>query len=411
MPEERVLNFSDARACVEQHAREIPPPASETVELLAAQGRVLAEDIATDREYPPFPRATRDGYAARASDLTVPGARLRLAGAIKAGMSFAGELQPGTCVEIMTGAPVPRGADANVMLEYTRAHGDGTVEFTRAAVAGENIVPQGSEAAAGRTVLGRGTRMSHAQIAVAAAVGRPQVRVFRQPHIAILPTGDEIVDIDQVPGPAHIRNSNSYSLAAQVAAAGGLPRQLPVAPDRHQDLRDCITAGLDSDLLLLGGGVSMGKYDLVEEILRDFDAELLFTGALIQPGKPIVFGRVPAGGGGAHRYFFGLPGNPLSTMVTFDLFARAFVDALSGAPPEALKFAQAQLTDDFHTRPGLTRFLPAILTGDAALPRVERIAWQGSGDIFSAARANCYLVVPPDRESLRSGEAVSVWIR
>jgi molybdopterin molybdotransferase len=154
----------------------------------------------------------------------------------------------------------------------------------------------------------------------------------------------------------------------------------------------------------------MGKYDLVEEILHDFHAEFFFTGALIQPGRPVVFGRVP--GHSRHKYFFGLPGNPISTMVTFDLFARVFVDALSGSPPEPLKFAQAILTADLTVRPGLTRFLPAFLSGGPFdPPRIERIAWQGSGDIFSAAQANCYLVVPPDREIIHGGETVSLLLR
>ncbi len=410
MPEEKILSFDAARTCVEQHARECVSPPAETVDLLASHGRVLAEDIATDRDYPPFSRATRDGYAARASDLASAGTKLRLAGSIRAGSSFTGELQPGYCVEIMTGAPVPIGADANVMVEHTRVTADGSVEFLRSASAGENIVPMGSEAAAGAVVLNRGTRLRHTHIAVAAAIGRPRLSVFRRPNVAILPTGDEIVEIDQLPGPVHIRNSNSYSLAAQVTAAGGVAKQLPIAADRHQELRDCITAGLDSDLLLLSGGVSMGKHDLVEEILRDFDAEFLFTGVLIQPGKPLVFGRVP-GGSGQHRYFFGLPGNPLSTMVTFDLFARAFIDALSGAPPAPLRFAQAKLAAPFSTRPGLTRFLPAILSGGPHEPQIERIAWQGSGDVFSAARANCYLVVAPDREAFSAGDPVPLLLR
>jgi molybdopterin molybdotransferase len=291
-----------------------------------------------------------------------------------------------------------------VMVEHTSEAGD-TIEFRRSAKTGDNFVPAGSEAEAGAVALEAGARMGHAQIAVAAAVGKAVLRVYRQPRIAILPTGDEIVEIAATPGPAHIRNSNSYSLAAQVAAAGAIPVQLPIAPDRHEELRNLITRGLDCDLLLLSGGVSMGKYDLVEEILHDLEAEFFFTGVKIQPGKPIVCGRVQ------NKFFLGLPGNPISTMVTFELFARPLIEALSGAIPANLRFAQARLESEFRTKPGLTRFLPAKLCGDIAAPQVALVAWQGSGDVFSAAKADCYLVVPPERDMLAAGEMVTVLLR
>jgi molybdopterin molybdotransferase len=398
---EIVLTFLEARAQVEALARDRVHPGIEEVPLLAAHGRVLAEDVAADRPYPPFDRAARDGYAVRATDLANVPAKLKLAGSVKAGVFPNHQLHSGECIEIMTGAPVPPGADAVVMVEHT-TRTDDLIEFQRMAAVGDNFVPTGSEAAAGSRVLQTGTRLEHAQIAVAAAVGKSELRVYRLPRIAILPTGDEIVEVAAMPGPAHIRNSNSYSLAAQVAAAGAVPVQLPIAPDRHEELRELITQGLESDLLLLSGGVSMGKYDLVEEILHDFHAEFFFTGAKIQPGKPIVCGRVQS------KLFLGLPGNPISTMVTFDLFARPLIDALSGALPASLRFTQAKLEKDFRTKLGLTRFLPAKLGGDIAEPRVAVVPWQGSGDIFSAAKADCYLVVPPDRDELAAGEMVTV---
>jgi len=179
---------------------------------------------------------------------------------------------------------------------------------------------------------------------------------------------------------------------------------LPIAPDEPERLRELITDGLEADLLLLTGGVSMGKYDLVEQVLADFKAEFFFTGAKIQPGKPVVFGRVP----GSAKYFFGLPGNPVSTMVTFELFVRPIIYALAGATPQKLFFLRAQLKSEIKTKTGLKRFLPAMLSGEFEQAEVELMPWQGSGDIAATARANCYVVIPPDRESIAAGEWVAV---
>jgi molybdopterin molybdotransferase len=240
-------------------------------------------------------------------------------------------------------------------------------------------------------------------------VGKPKLKVFRRPNIAILPTGDEVVAIDAAPQENQIRNSNSFSLAAQVLAAGGRPVQLPIAPDERGRLSQLIRQGLESDLLLLSGGVSAGEYDLVEDVLAEYSAEFLFTGVQIQPGKPLVFGRArrdPAREG--WTYFFGLPGNPISTMVTFELFAGVMVRALSGEMPEPLKGMSTRLAQDAKVKTGLTRFLPARLTGSLFETRVEPVKWQGSGDVAAFALADCLLVIPPDRESFKSGEWMTV---
>ena len=307
----------------------------------------------------------------------------------------------------MTGAPAPPGADAVVMVEYTRREGE-FVEVEHSVTAGENIVPAGSEAAAGQRVLESGRRLDAAAIAVAASVGRAQLPVFRLPRVAILATGDEIVDVAAQPGPTQIRNSNTYSLAAQVAQAGAQPVLLPIAPDRAVPLRQLIAEGLAADLLLLAGGVSAGKYDLVEQVLGQFAAEFFFTGALIQPGKPVVFGQAPRAAGAAPTPFLGLPGNPVSTLVCFELFARPLLDALAGAPPQPLHYLQAHLSADIRTRPGLTRFLPGLLSGEREQTEVRLAQWQGSGDTVGTARANCWVVIPPDRERIPAGEFVSV---
>jgi molybdopterin molybdotransferase len=427
VPSARVVSFEQARHLVEQHAGSVCPGEVETVDLLGGLGRVLAEGIVADRDFPPFARATRDGYAVRAADLAEVPARLEVVGEVKAG----DWPDPGVCsvrrgqaIGIMTGAPLPAGADAVVMVEYTVAAGT-AVEIQRSVQPGENFVPRGAEARAGQRLLDRGRRLDHAGIAIAASAGKSRVQVFRKPRVAVLSTGDEVVEIDAAPGPAEIRNSNSYSLAAQVQNAGGKPVRLRIAPDERERLRALIEEGLRCDLLLLTGGVSMGKYDLVEQVLAELKAEFYFTGAEIQPGRPIVFGscgagalaRVPAatspparaGAPAPHKkYFFGLPGNPVSTMVTFELFARPMIEALAGMTPQRLIFLRARLKSEIRTRTGLKRFLPALLSGEFENAEVELAKWQGSGDIATLARANCYVVIPPDRERIDAGEWVSL---
>src|SRR5258708_24913476 len=227
-----VVPFEQARAIVEQYCDGVRRCGPETAPLLFASGCVLAEAILADRDFPPFPRATRDGYALRAEDVSVVPATLRITGQIKAGSSFSSAVESGHAVEIMTGAAVPQGADAVVMVEYTSRSED-HVTVQRTCARGENVVPAGSEASSGDEMLPRGARLGFAQIAVAAAVGKTTVQVCKKPRVAILSTGDEIVDSAQSPGPFQIRNSNSYSLAAQVTAAGGDSVGLPNAPDEE----------------------------------------------------------------------------------------------------------------------------------------------------------------------------------
>ena len=407
-PEVTLPSFDEARAIVLDYAAGLQPADPEMMSLLEGAGLALAEDLRADRDFPPFARSTRDGFAVRSEDVSTVPARLRCLGEIRAGASPGQSgiaIGKGECVEIMTGAPVPASADAVVMVEYTERHGE-IIALRRKASTGENVVAAGAEARKGAMMVSRGTRLNHAVTAVAAAIGCAEVAVHRRPRVAILPTGDEVIDINLQPGPNEIRNSNSYSLAAQVQAAGGEPILLPVARDEPDEIALLLRKGLEADLLLITGGVSMGKYDLVEQVLASFDARMFFTGARIQPGKPIVFGEVASDGGTTP--FFGLPGNPVSTMVTFQLFARAVLDALSGAKPQPLPFAQALLRSEFKTKTGLTRFLPAQLGGTDQRSEVEVVRWQGSGDLMAAARANCYIVVPPDREQFAAGDAISV---
>ncbi len=399
-----MLTYEQARQkVIEQVGEKKGPRATEQVRVGEALGYVLAQEIKTDREYPPFNRATRDGYAVFAADAKA-GASLKCTGEIKAGDRVTKELWAETCVQIMTGAAVPSGADAVVMIEHTKRDGD-QVRFERGAVAGQNFVPRGSEARAGQTLLTPGMRLGYAELALAAQVGAAELTCGQKPRVAILSTGDEIVPVDSFPGRFQIRNSNSVSLAAQVRLAGGRPVLLGNAMDREDDLSSKIRRGLQEDLLVLSGGVSMGKYDLVEKVLRELETEFYFDAVAIRPGKPAVFGKC------GEKFVFGLPGNPVSTMVTFELFVAPAVDLLSGAEPRPLPIVEARLSEALDEKPGVTHFLPARTEGQAAEREVKALKWQGSGDVSALGRANCFLVVPLEKQKIEAGERVGVILR
>ncbi|HLZ43446.1 MAG TPA: gephyrin-like molybdotransferase Glp [Candidatus Sulfotelmatobacter sp.] len=408
-----VLSFEDARHVVEREAAHVRAHQTESVHLLAASGRVLSEPVLADRDVPPFPRSTRDGYAVQAADLSNIPTTLQVIGEIRAGEkleNIPASIGHGQTASIMTGAPVPPGADAVVMVEFTTQRGK-QVEISRQVGGGENIVPRGAEAKQGSPLIVAGTRLTDAAIALAASVGASKLQVHKRPRVAVLTTGDEIVAIDGTPGPTQIRNSNSYSLAVQVQQAGAEPVLLPIASDEPKRLRQLIEEGMQCDLLLMTGGVSMGRYDLVEQVLSEMQAEFFFTGAKIQPGRPVVFGKCGEGAAGKQMYFFGLPGNPVSTMVTFELFARPMVEALAGMTARKLTFVHAKSKSEIKVKSGLKRFLPAMLSGEFENSLVELVSWQGSGDIAATARANCYIVIPPDRERIPAGEFVPILLR
>ena len=376
-----------------------PSKATEEIAVLDADGRTLAEAIHADRDYPPFARSARDGFAVKAEDL--PG-ELRVIGEVRAGDTFADILVAGEAVEIMTGAPLPEGSDAVVMVEHTVRNGS-HVRIERSQKPGDNFTSAGSEAAQGTAVLIPGQHIGFAEVGALAMVGRERVQVYARPRVAILPTGDELVDVGAEPEPFQIRNSNAWSLSVQVRRAGGEPEILPTARDNYESTRSAIERGLEADLLLLSGGVSAGKYDIVERVLADLGAQFFFDRVKIQPGQPVVFGAVQ------NKFFFGLPGNPASTMVTFEIFAKAALQRMGGATVTSLPFLRARLTKEFHHNPGLTRFLPASLSDDGA--SVEPIPWKGSGDIPSLARANAFLVADEDREAWAAGDDIRVLLK
>jgi len=399
-----MLTYEQARnTVIEQVRRWKGPSATTALSVWDALGLVLAQEVKTDREYPPFHRSTRDGYAVHSKE-AVPGAQLKCVGEIKAGDTVRDALTAGTCLQIMTGAAVPAGADAVVMIEHTSRVGD-VVRFERAAQAGQNIVPRGSEAATGLAILRPGMRLGYAELALAAQVGAVQLQCWQRPRVAILSTGDEVVLVDETPGEFQIRNSNSVSLAAQARIAGGEPVVLGNAADRIEDLGEKIERGLKEDALVLSGGVSMGKYDLVENVLKAMGAEFFFDAVAIRPGKPAVFAVCQG------KPVFGLPGNPVSTMVTFELFVAPAIDLLSGAAARDLPLLEARLAESLNERPGLAHFLPARIAWQGSVPEVIALKWQGSGDIAALGKANCFLVVPAEREKIDAGEPVSVLLR
>jgi molybdopterin molybdotransferase len=412
-------DYDQAAALVAAYAQALGRlrPAHVRVELSQASGRILAQTLSADSDQPPFSRSTRDGYACRAAEASSH-KPLAVAGATRAGQTPSGPLTPASVWEIMTGAPVPAGADAVIMLEHIEASGGAGANKIRllpprSIKPGENIIAQGAQARAGDELLPAGTALHSGQIALAAACGYASLEVFVRPRVAILTTGDELVPVASSPAPGQIRNSNAPMLAALVAAASGDPWVLPAAADNAQALDAALAQAVTADLLLISGGVSAGKFDLVEPALARIGARFHFTGVRIQPGKPTVFGDLPRPAASHSLPFFGLPGNPVSTAVTFLLFAAPVLAALAGSAESYPRFALARLAPsaDRHAKAGLTRFLPASCDFSAAPgqpPQVSFVPWHGSGDLVALARSNCFLVVPENAHSLEPGSLVRI---
>lgn len=372
-------------------------PARECIPLADAEGRVLAETILADRDQPAFHRSTRDGFAVRAAELPGP---LRVIGEIAAGSALGRPLRSGEAAEIMTGAPLPEGADAVVMIERVQRSG-ATVTATRPLSAGENVVSAGSELRAGAQALASGVRIGTAEIAMLASVGRAAVPVYHRPVVAVVATGDELVDVAVAPGPNQIRESNGPTLAAQIVRAGGIPLVLPPAADQAAALRDRLERALAADLILFSGGVSMGKHDLVEAAFAELGARFIWDGVAIRPGKPAVFGMVRG------KPFFGLPGNPLSTLVTFELLARPALELLAGATAAPLRLLHVRLADEIRQAAlPLTCFVPARLEGDFTATTALPLRSQGSGDLAALARADGFVVLAPGCAHLEAGAFV-----
>lgn len=373
-----------------------------SVEIGAAVGRVLAEDIIADSDLPPFDRSQMDGFAIRSSDLGAGAANLKIVGESAAGRGWHHQMDRGEAVRIMTGAPVPDGADSVQKLELAEETGD-TVSFNGAVTPGLNIVPRGSEARSGDVVIKCGEIVSPNMISTIAAFGYGSVKVASMPRAAIMSTGTEIVEIEEKPGLDQIRNSNSAMLQALSAKCGSQTRIFPVTGDDLDTLRSRIAdAAENADILMISGGVSVGKYDLTKVALRELGADIHFEKVCLKPGKPAVFATL------GKVLVFGLPGNPVSAAVTFYLFVRLAAMLLQGAAHTRLRRGFAQLAAPVRAAKTRDTYLPAKLrTNDAGMLIAEPARWQGSSDFIGFAEAESLIVVPQGK-TLDAGDVAEI---
>lgn len=375
----------------------------ESVAVDSVVGRVLAEDIVADCDLPPFDRAQMDGYAVRAADVATTPAQLRIVGESAAGSGWHHEMKADEAVRIMTGAPVPAGADAVQQVELTR-EANGHVEILERVEAGRSIVRRAAEIKSGETVLRAGEDINAAMIATLASFGYAQVKVGRRPRVAIMATGSELVDVDQKPGRDQIRDSNNYTLEAYAKLAGATVERLPLAGDDTAELkRQIAEAAARSDVLITSGGVSMGVYDFTKAALKELGAEIFFERVSLRPGKPTVFARIGS------TLVFGLPGNPVSVAVTFNLFARTALRAMQGAKQAELIEETAVLARDLKGSIERESYLPAVLsTNEQGTLMAEPLKWGGSSDFVSFARATALIDVLAGVKLIEAGRCVTI---
>jgi len=390
-----VIPAEEALEVVLREAGALP---AEEVALEDALGRVLAEEVRSDRDLPPFDRAAMDGYALRAADVAGAPTALVVVGEVPAGRWPDREVGAGEAIRIMTGAPVPQGATAVQPVERTRPLDEFRVTILAPVAEGANVAPRGSEVRAGDLVLERGRLIDPAAVAVLASAGRARVQVGRRPVVAVLVTGDELVAVAAVPGPGQIRNSNGPALAAQARLAGAVVRVLGLAPDQTEPIAAAVAEGLKADLLVVSGGVSVGDFDLVEPVLAGHGVSFLFTQVAIKPGAPLVFGRR------AQTLVFGLPGNPVSAQVTFDLFVRAALLKMQGARVLTRPRVTVELLGPVKNRSGRRAHLPARVRSEGGHLVARPVRSQGSGDLVAHARANALLLMEAERTQAEAGE-------
>ena len=397
-----MIPISEAISIVLEHS---PRLKVESVVLSDALGRVLAEDIIADTDLPPFDRAQMDGYAVRAADVSQTPARLRIVGESAAGAGWHHEMKAGEAVRIMTGAPVPTGADAVQQVELTReVDGNAIVEILTPVEVGRSIVNRAAEIKAGETVLRAGEDINAAMIATLASFGYSEVKVGQRPRVAVMATGSELVNVDEKPGADQIRDSNNYTIAAYATLAGASVERLPLACDDTEELKRQIRAAAGrSDVLITSGGVSMGVYDFTKAALKELGAEIFFERVALRPGKPTVFARL------GNTLVFGLPGNPVSVAVTFNLFTRTALRVMQGAQQPQLAEETAVLARDLKGSMDRESYLPAILRTDGkGTLLAEPLKWGGSSDFVAFARATALINVPAGLKTLEKNQSVKV---
>lgn len=392
-------------SAVEIILKEIKPLGVESLDIMSAMGRVLGEDIIAARNNPPWNNSAMDGYALRADDTkTAPDSpiTLKVVYDLPAGHVPKSAIGKGEAVRIMTGAPVPDGADAVIMVELTEAGESGTVVIRSKVSAGENIRKSGEDFKAGDLVIKKGAVIRPAEISMLATTGVPFVFVHKRPRVAVISTGDELVDINEVPHMGKITNSNGYALSALVAECGAVPLPLGIAKDTRESLREKLEAAMDADCIISSGGVSVGDYDFVKDVLKDMGSQMIFWKVAMKPGKPLAFGVI--GGKPA----FGLPGNPISSMVAFEQFVRPSLLKMSGRSAIFRATLNARLTKDIKIKPGRMNFIRAEFRIEDNELIVTPLDGQGSGVISTTVRANSYVIVPEDSAGFKKDEAVKV---
>jgi molybdenum cofactor synthesis domain-containing protein len=395
-----MLSVAEAIRIVKEQTKQLP---AEPVPLADALSRVLAEDVVADSDLPPFDRAQMDGYAVRSADTTNAAACLRVVGEAAAGRGWNGEMKAGEAVRIMTGAPVPSGADSVQKVEVT-VESNGVVEIAEATRPGQFIVKRATEIKAGETVLRAGEEINAARMAALASFGYAEVKVGVRPRVAVLATGSELVAVNAQPGADQIRDSNTYSLGAYAQLAGAKVERLPLAGDDPELLqREIAEAAARSDALILSGGVSMGVYDFTKAALRALDAEIFFERVSLRPGKPTVFARL------GQTLIFGLPGNPVSVSVTFNLFARTALRAMQGCTESAMTEEWAVLVKGVKGARERESYLPARLgTDEDGRLLAELLKWGGSSDFVAFASATALVIVPEGVPFIDGGAKVRV---
>jgi len=377
----------------------------ESIALAEAVCRVLAQDVIADTDLPPFDRAQMDGYAVRAADVAMTPTRLQIVGESAAGAGWHNEMNTGEAVRIMTGAPVPAGADAVQQVELTReVNGAGSVEILEPVETGRSIVRQAAEIKRGETVLRAGDDINAQTIATLASFGYAQVKVVRRPRVAVMATGSELVDVDQKPARDQIRDSNNYTIEAYAKLAGATVERLPLAGDHTEELKKQMAAAVErSDMLITSGGVSMGVYDFTKAALKELGAEIFFERVALRPGKPTVFARI------GKTLVFGLPGNPVSVAVTFNLFARTALRAMQGSNQPTLLEETAVLGRSVKGSVERESYLPAILhTDEKGTLLAEPLKWGGSSDFVAFARATALIHVPADTKIIEKESIVTI---
>lgn len=384
----------------------IHPVETEIVPLTELPGRIIAEDIYSGVDIPPLNNSAMDGYAVVSADTSeatgLSPALLKVTGEIPAGADFRGiEVKPGTAVKIMTGAPVPDGADSVVKVEDTEEN-DGIVKIFTKAKQNENIRSAGEDIKSGRLVLKAGTKTGSAHIGLLASVNNPEVSVYKAPSVAIVSTGDEIVEVGEELRPGCIRNSNAYTLISEVKRCGAKPFYAGIAGDTIEQTIKKFRECMGHDVIISTGGVSMGDYDFVGEVIKRLGIEIKIKTIKMKPGKPLIFGRKDK------MLFFGLPGNPVSTMVSFEQFVRPALLKMSGAEKLKRPFLNAELTEDINKKPERRHFLRGIFSIKEGKIFVRTTGDQGSGILSSMADSNCLIVLPEDQGQFKSGTPVMI---